>query len=362
MKKAFRTFGSLKELDAIVLQNSGHTDAAFFYFTNTSSGLFENATLLMRQPDDIELITYILERESALGGDYKLTVHKERDGTPIVLDRLEGCRRIGINAAELTVAKLKRLEKGLPGCEFVDVTKELQAIRLIKDRKEISMTRKACRIASRVAEEIPGFLHEGMTETALAAEITAELLRKGSSTLAFYTISCFGANSAVAHHVPGKTKLKKGMFIICDFGGKVGRYSADITRTYAFGKASAKQKRIYNAVKKAQSTGFRAMKEGANGMDVHRKVDQSITRSGFKGKFTHATGHALGIDVHDCGVAIHTEVDITMKSGMIFTVEPGIYIRGYGGVRIEDDVVVRKDGIDRLTNATRDLIEVVRKR
>jgi len=350
------------DLDAIVIQNSMHLDANFFYFTARPDGMFENATVIMRPPDKMEVISYILEEASAVGGDYELTTHRERDGAPIVFDKLKDCSRIGINDHSLTVAKYKRLEEGLPDVEFVDISKELQLLRLIKDRQEIAQTRKACRISSKVAEEVPGMLSTGMTETALAAEITGELLRKGSSKLAFYTISCFGANSAIPHHVGGNTKLKKGMFVLCDYGGAVGRYCSDITRTWVYGKATSKQKRIYNAVKKAQQVAFRAIKDGANGMDVHRKVDNSINRSGFKGKFTHSTGHAMGIDVHDCGVAIHTEIDLPLKSGMIFTVEPGVYLNGYGGVRIEDDIVVKKNGIDILTTATRDLQEITTNR
>jgi Xaa-Pro dipeptidase len=357
-----RAFKMIKGLDAIVIQNAMHVDASFFYFTGIQEGIFENATVILRPPDKLELVSYILERESAKGGDYKLTLHRTRDGFPLVEKGMKGCKRVGINANVLPVAKMMRLEKAFPKTEFVDISKELNNIRLVKDRKEISQMRKAARASSRVADEIPGMLYEGMTETDLAAEISRELLRKGAGTLSFFTIVCFGANSAVAHHFPDETKLKKGNFIICDFGGSVGKYTSDITRSYVFGKATSKQKRIYKAVQKAQKVAFRAMKHGANGKDVHRKVDNSINRSGFKGKFTHATGHALGIDVHDCGVAIHSEIDMPMRSGMVFTVEPGIYLPGYGGVRIEDDVVVRKNGIDILTDANREMVEVYRKR
>jgi Xaa-Pro dipeptidase len=361
VRKAFKAMRDL-DLDAIAIQNAMHTDANFFYYTGIPDGIFENATIIMRPPDRIELISYILEKESAAGGDYELTLHDSRDGSPIVLERLQGCKRIGLNPNVLPLAKYKRLEKGLQDADFVDISKELNAIRLIKDSKEIGLMRRSARIASKVADEIPGMLRPGMTESALAADITAELLKKGSSKLAFDTIVCFGPNSAVAHHIGGDAPLKKGQFIICDYGGAVSRYSSDITRTWVFGKATAKQKRIYNAVKKAQKVAFDTMKEGVNGMEVHRKVDDSITRSGFKGKFTHSTGHALGLDVHDCGVAIHTEIDLEMKKGMVFTVEPGIYLSGYGGVRIEDDVVVRKEGVDILTTADRRLQEVVNKR
>lgn len=360
VRKAFR---SIKGIDAILIQNAMHTDANFFYYTNIQEGLFEQASVVLRPPDKIELVSYILERESALGGDHELTLHRTRDGFPLVKDALEGCKRIGINANVLPLAKAMRLEKEMPGIELVDISKELNNIRLVKDRREISIMRRAARVSSRVADEIPGMLVDGMTETELAAEISRELLRKGAGTLSFFTIVCFGANAAVAHHFPDQTRLKKGDLIICDFGGSVGKYTSDITRSFVFGrKATSKQKRIYKAVQKAQKVGFRAMKDGCNGRDVHRKVDNSIIRSGFKGKFTHSTGHALGIDVHDCGVAIHTEIDLPMRSGMVFTVEPGIYLSGYGGVRIEDDVVVRKDGIELLTNASRELAEVVNKR
>jgi len=355
VKKAFK---AIKGVDAILLQNSNHLDASFFYFTGIQEGLFEFASVVMRPPDKLELITYELEKEAALGGDYKLTIHKSRDGLPLVLKSLKGCKKIAINAAELKLASFRRLEKALPKVEWVDITKTLDAIRLVKDDTELEFMRRACHITSRVADDIPTMVHEGMTEKELAAEITRELLKRGSSKLAFDTIVCFGPNAAIAHHFPDDSKLKRDQFIICDFGGAVGKYASDITRTFVFGKASEKMLKMYKCVEAAQKAALDMMKEGVNGRNVHKKVEATIARLGFKGKMTHSTGHGLGIDVHDCSARIHSEVEQPLKDGMVFTVEPGVYLRGFGGVRIEDDVVVRKKGIEFLTDAKRDLIEI----
>lgn len=357
VRKAFK---SIKGVDAILLQNSNHLDASFFYFTGIQEGLFEFASVIMRPPDKIELVTYELEKEAAVGGDFKLTVHKARDGLPLIVRKLKGMRRIAINAAELKLASFRRLEKALPKVEWVDISKKLNELRLVKDETEIELMRRACQLTSRVADEIPSMTREGMTEKELAADITRELLVKGASKLAFDTIVCFGPNAAVPHHFPDDSKLKEGQFIICDFGGAVGRYCADITRSYVFGNASDKQKRIYKAVEDAQQAALNAIRAGVNGRDVHKKVEASLARSGFAGKMPHSTGHALGIDVHDCAARLHGEVDQPLKDGMVFTVEPGVYIKGFGGVRIEDDIVVRRKGFEFLTDADRKLIEITR--
>ena len=351
-------FKAVKGLDAVLLQNSNHLDASFFYFSGIQEGLFEFATIVMRPPNKIELVTYELEKEAAQGGDFKLTVHKSRDGLPYVVKALKGCKKIGINAAELKLASFRRIEKALPKVKWVDISQELNVIRCVKDEKEVAQMSKACHITSGVAESIPSMVYEGMTEKELATEITSMLLKNGSTKLAFDTIVCFGANAAIAHHFPDDTKLKKGDFIICDFGGAVGRYCSDITRTFVFGEASEKQWKMYRAVQTAQKVAMDMMRPGVNGRDVHKKVEASLARSGFKGLMTHSTGHALGLDVHDCGARIHSEVDQPFKEGMVFTVEPGIYIRGFGGVRIEDDVVVRKKGLEVLTEADRELKEI----
>jgi Xaa-Pro dipeptidase len=352
VKKAFK---AVKGVDAILLQNSNHLDASFFYFTGIHEGLFEFASVVMRPPDKIELITYELEKEAALGGDYKLTVHKNRDGLPNVLKSLKGCKKIAINAAELKLASFRRLESALPKVEWVDISKKLDEIRLVKDKNELDLMRKACQISSRVADYIPNIIHEGMTEKELSAEITKELLKRGCSKLAFDTIVCFGPNAAIPHHFPDDSKLKKNQFIICDFGGAVGKYCSDITRTYVYGKPSDKMLKIHDCVKKAQDAAIRTMRAGVNGRDVHKKVEAVLAKYGFKGKMPHSTGHALGIDVHDCSARLHSEIDQPLKEGMVFTVEPGVYIRGFGGVRIEDDVVVRKKGVEFLTDADRGL-------
>jgi Xaa-Pro dipeptidase len=357
VRKAFK---AIKGVDAILLQNSNHPDASFFYFTGIREGLFEFASVIMRPPSHIELVTYELEKEAAVGGDFELTVHKSRDGLPLVVKRLKGCKRIAINAAELKLASFRRLEKALPKVEWVDISKKLNELRLVKDEDEIELMRKACQLTSRVAEEIPVMAREGMTEMELAADITRELLVKGASKLAFDTIVCFGANAAIPHHFPDDSKLKEGQFIICDFGGAVGRYCADITRSFVFGNASDKQKKIYTTVQKAQQAALNAIHAGANGRDVHKKVEAVLARNGFAGKMPHSTGHALGIDVHDCAARLHGEVDQPLKNGMVFTVEPGVYIKGFGGVRIEDDIVVRRKGFEFLTDADRELIEITR--
>ena len=152
--------------------------------------------------------------------------------------------------------------------------------------------------------------------------------------------------------------LKKGDFVLCDFGACYNRYNSDITRTFIFGKASVKQKEMYETVFEAHNIGLEEVRPGIKANKVHEAVNNYIDDTQFKGRFIHSTGHSLGLSVHDGGAKFSPTCDIELKENMVFTVEPGIYIPGYGGVRIEDDILVKKDGIEILTKTPCKIIEI----
>jgi Xaa-Pro dipeptidase len=171
--------------------------------------------------------------------------------------------------------------------------------------------------------------------------------KKGIS--AFDTIVCFGENSAEPHHSTGDRKLKKGDYVLMHYGAKYRDYTADTTRTAVFGKATAEQKEIYSTVYRAQSESMHMIKPGINGKLVNQKSYDIIDSTKYKGILTHGVGHGIGLDVHDHQA--FGSSDFTLKENMAVTVKPGIYIPGYGGVRIEDDVLVTKTGFKLLTKA-----------
>jgi Xaa-Pro dipeptidase len=246
----------------------------------------------------------------------------------------------------------------LPEVEFYDVSESFLKTRVIKEEFEIKKIKKACEIVDKIVYKIPELLNKGMFEYELAAEIDYMMQKHGADKPAFETISSFGKNTAEPHYSHGDTRLEKNDFVLCDFGACLKKYNSDITRTFIFGKANVKQKEMYNTVLEAQRVGLDKIKPGIKAHEVHDAVNTFIENSRFKGCFIHSTGHSLGLAVHDEGVGFTPDIDIILKEGMVLTVEPGVYIPGYGGVRIEDDVLIKKNGMDVLTKSSKKFIEV----
>lgn len=348
------------DVDVIVIQNAADPflDKSFFYVTGLSTGLFEGSIAIINPDYSLEVLTSPLEEESAKKGDFVLTICESRDERRKMLaSRLKNVKKIGINSIELTYKNLLGLKELRPKSEFIDVSEAIKKARVVKDEKEITLLKKACNIVSEVAEEIIDFIHEGIKEYEIAAELCYLMQKKGAIGPAFDTVAAFGKNSAEPHYTASNETLKKSDFILLDFGAKYMRYNSDITRTFIMGKASEKQKEMYEVVLEAQEKALDEIRKGANGKDVHNAAKDCIDKTKYKGKFTHGLGHSIGLATHDGG-GLNPVIDIILKEGMVFTVEPGIYLPGFGGVRIEDDVLVTKDGYELLTHATKEFIEI----
>ncbi len=357
-----RIFDNMDEdVDAIYIRNSTEpiVDKTFFYVTGIRSGLFESSTALLFPDREMEVMVPPLEETSAQGYGLNLTVIPRRaEITETIGKLLKGCERIGVNSPEVSYAAVKELEKAMPEANLVDASKAVMRARLVKDADEIKQIRKACSVVSRIAREIPDLLAEGDRETDVAAEINHRMQLYGALEPSFTTISSFGKNSAEPHYTAGNKRLRPGQFALFDYGARVGRYVSDLTRTYVCGKPKPKMVEMYDVVLEAQRIGIEMMVAGNNGKEVHTAVDEYINATKFEGRFIHSTGHSIGLSVHDGGV-IHSLIDQPLEDGMVFTVEPGVYLPGYGGVRIEDDVVVRKGKAEVLTKAPKkELISV----
>ena len=233
----------------------------------------------------------------------------------------------------------------------------IEALKNIKDEEEIARIKKACVIADKCYKHILKFVKLGMKEIEVRNEMLRFMLEQGATKESFDIIVASGERGAMPHGVASKKKIKNGDFVTLDFGCVHDFYCSDITRTFVVGKPSKEMLEIYEVVKEAQLKGLDVIKPGIKAKDVDFACRDYINKMGYGDYFTHATGHGLGILVHDA-LAISPNNDTVLKEGMVFTVEPGIYVEGLGGVRIEDDVVVTSTGCEILTKASKKLYKI----
>lgn len=344
-----------EDLDAVVIYNSTkpHIDKTFFYATGLIEGQFEGCVLVMYPDYSAEILVSQLEAESARKADIPLTIMEKREEREEFLEeKLGSMDKIGVNSTEITYYAVNQIMEN-SGAELVDVSDPIIDARNFKDEKEIEVMKKACDIASKAAENIADFIEPEVKEYEIAAELSYRMKKIGATGDAFETISSSGPNTAEPHYTSGDRKVEVGDFVLLDFGALFKQYRSDITRTYVVGEASKKQRKMYDTVLKAQKAALDMIEPGVKGTDVHNAAAEIIDSTEFEGKFIHGLGHSLGLATHD-GTGLNPSIDITLEPGMVFTVEPGIYIPGYGGVRIEDDIVVTEEGYELLTSADKE--------
>ena len=266
--------------------------------------------------------------------------------------RFSGCA-VGVEALQMRVLELRLLERHGGGSEFLPSEGMLAELRMRKDEQEIEQMRRAIAASEAALKAALTHVGPGMTERDLASRLKIEMLLAGGEGLAFEPITAAGPNSASPHAVPSDRAIQPGETIVIDFGTSVGGYLADITRTFSVGALSPELAEVYDAVASANEAGFAAVGPGIPIRDVDRAARTVIERAGYGEHFTHRTGHGLGLDVHERPY-IGAGNERLLEPGMVFTVEPGIYLPGRGGVRIEDDVLVTSSGAERLTTFPRE--------
>jgi Xaa-Pro aminopeptidase len=277
-------------------------------------------------------------------------------------------KRVGFEAAHLTVSRLNYLSRTLSdvagGPELVSTEGMVETARAVKDASELATLREGARRLSEVARQLPGEVARGKTEREVARSIEARLHDAGFTKPAFDTIVASGPNSALPHAKPGERRLGEGDLVVLDFGGVYDSYCVDLTRTFAVGKLSRRARDVYNAVLEAHDAAVARVAPGRSRFSIDAAARDTLGRYGLAEMFGHGTGHGLGIEVHEDPRitrprAGEEETDANaVASGMVFTIEPGAYLPGWGGVRIEDDVLVTEGGVDVLTDATTDIIEI----
>jgi Xaa-Pro aminopeptidase len=271
-----------------------------------------------------------------------------------------GTGRLGYESHDLTVDGLAALQKVLAdagGAELTSVRRAVEAQRAIKDDDEIESLRRACAVADQALAElaVEGALRPGRTELQVGRELDARMLTLGAEAVSFETIVATGANSAIPHHRPDATELRDGDFLKLDFGATVDGYHSDMTRTVVLGHASDWQREIYELVAAAQAAGRAALAVGADVVAVDAASRRVIADAGHGDHFTHGLGHGVGLEIHEAP-GIGPLGAGTLAAGMAVTVEPGVYLPGHGGVRIEDTLVVTDDAPELLTLTSKELL------
>ena len=265
-----------------------------------------------------------------------------------------GIKNLGFEQETLTFAAYKGYEQEI-SAEMVPVSGVVENLRLIKNDSEIKILKEATKIADAAFKHILTFIRPGIAEIEVSNELEFFMRKNGAVSSSFDMIVASGYRSALPHGVASDKIIEKGEFVTLDFGAYYKGYCSDITRTIAIGNPSDELKKIYEIVLKAQLRGMAGIKPGITGREADALTRDFIREHGYGQYFGHSTGHGLGMEVHE-GPSLSMKSDTILEPGMVVTVEPGIYIAGLGGVRIEDDTVITKDGNETLSFSTKELI------
>ena len=357
LKKILETISENK-LDAALISSVSN----IIYLTNYSnfSHLEREAFLLISEKKNY-LITdgRYSEAVSKIPSFELLEISDNNSLDDILKSLSKKIKKLGVQDYNISLSEGKKLKKYF---KLIPL-KDLESLRIIKNENEIQKIKKACQIGDEAFKYIQEKIKSGVTEKEIAFEIEM-FIKKSGVDISFPPIVAFGKNSSIPHHQTGNTKLSKNQIILLDFGVKFENYCSDMTRTVFFGKADDKFRKIYNTVLKSQKSAIEQLNNLAingkskmvNGKSIDRIARSHIIKNGFP-TIPHSLGHGIGIEVHEPPRLSPKSKDI-LKPGMVFSIEPGIYIPNYGGVRIEDLVTIRKNKLELLTHSPRKLTEV----
>ena len=336
-------------LDALIVANP----MSIFYLTGANIQPFERMWLLLVKADGEDVLfankLFVFE-DTGLNTVW----HSDNDDAPSILcSYLKDVRKLGVER-DLTAKYLVPVMDAAAGIS-VSVSSAVDDLRIIKDEEELERMRVSSRLNDEVLEYAFSKVREGMTEKELAAVVAEGFELKGASGLSFGTIVAFGENASDPHHVNSNTKLKRGDCVLIDMGCVWKSYCSDMTRTRFFGEVTEERRKIYEIVKEANEKAKAMIRPGVRFCDIDATARNIISDAGYGEYFTHRLGHGIGLTEHepeDVGPVNEHEV----RPGMVFSIEPGIYLPGNFGVRIEDLVIVTEDGCECLNNDSRELI------
>ncbi len=265
-----------------------------------------------------------------------------------------GVRRVGFEAAGVTYKLYRQLE-ALDGVEISPVEDEVERLRWVKEPEELALIERAQEITDAAFTETLPKLAEGVSEREIALELEWSMLRGGAEDVAFDSIVAFGESAAEPHHHPGERMLARGELVKLDFGALYEGYHSDMTRTVSFGEPSTELRELYDLVRRSQQAGVDAVRSGIEGRDADRASRGVIEDAGYGERFSHGLGHGVGLEIHE-GPTLRSNSDEVLPVGAVVTVEPGVYLPGRAGVRIEDMVEVTEGGCRVIPRSTKELV------
>jgi len=326
------------------------------YLTGFHAEPFERLMALAVRPDGATLIVPAIEREKAESYSAQAAVVSWRDGEDahaLVRDALAGCSEIAVEKNHLSVGAAETLMAGTGTQRLTDVGPEIRRLRRTKLPIEVEQLSRAAAITDAAGDDVMAKLRAGHTELAVAAML-GTVIGELEGTLAFECLVQSGPNSSLPHLRPTGRRLEQGDFVLLDFGAAFEGYHADTARMAVVGEPSERQAQIHQLVLDAHDAAIAAVRAGITAGEVDEAARRVIEAGGYGDSFFHRVGHGLGLEPHE-DPSMEPGSAQVLESGMVFTIEPGIYIPGWGGVRIEDDVVVEPDGCRVLTKSDRSL-------
>jgi len=338
------------------------------YFTGLTMQLSERPTVaFIPAQGPLSLLLPALEVAAAkihLPESAQLFSYRDEEGHELAFMRVAEAlalvgKPIGVEYLTMRMLEMRRIEQTAAGCQLLATEPWLPLLRMRKNEPELALMRRAVQIAERAMQRLldERAIRPGRTELEVAADLRIAMLREGGQGEAFSPIVAAGPNSAAPHTTASDRPLAEGDLVVIDWGAVYEGYRSDITRTFVMGSPSSQVKAIYGIVLTANQAGRMAVRAGMPAQEIDRAARRPIILAGYEQHFTHRTGHGLGLETHEPPYIVQGN-PLLLQAGMTFTVEPGIYVPGVGGVRIEDNVLVSEQGCETLTTLPRDLISL----